>query len=189
MTSPAIDIDKYLRIINLRVHLALELLKKCGSEDQVARYARGAMTVDELLTIARAELFAPFTGLDLKRFAKSHDIERMHRSLRHGDGCPERGRDDSETYDTSIVESDNRKVLVNASQRRNADLLFAAVAKAKAHEWLDRRHLLDADAEPIRVDLVMHYVACKVCLRDMSVVVAKVSITWSEHTLVREWVL
>lgn len=187
--SPVTDLDKYLRIINLRTHLALELLKKCGSEDQIARYARGAMSFDELLTMARAELFAPFDGIDLKRFAKSREIGALHRQLTHLERCPEHGRDDAELHEISIVNSPERSINLTGGQQRHLHMLMDVVAKAARHEWLHQNHMIDRDTVPIVINSVLHVVSCAACRRDAGCVSAKVSIRWAEHVLVREWLL
>lgn len=183
--SPVTNLDQYLRIINLRTHLALELLQKCGSEDQIARYARGALPVDELLTMARAELFAPFGGMDLKRFAKSREMVSLHRRIAHSKDCPEIGRDDSE-----IHEIDLPALVQTPAEQKHLDMLVAHATTAARHEFLQTKFLLDPSAgDALLIETRTYRATCAACRAHASCTAAKVSIRWAEHTLVREWLL
>lgn len=189
------DLNKYLRVINLRAQLALELLDKHGTQSQIERYARGDLAVDELLTVARTVFFEPFAGIDLKRFAKAHELAALSRSVRHAVQCPEYGRDDAElAHRTFTIHGGTGEApgpSLSKGQLANLDKLRVIAAGVAEHPWLGKKYELDPDAPRAGIYVTghIHVVSCSICKQMREVASGKVAVAWAEHTLVREWVL
>lgn len=135
-----------------------------GTRDQRERYAAGVLPEEELLALARAELFRRFAGL--KRWAGRYRVT-MGMMLKHADGCAE---SDLQFETTEVSELDGSEWATLTAIRELA---------AVAHPW----------APEVAVVTMTHWVTCAGCKAESSRSVAKVSMTWAGRILVREYVL
>lgn len=151
-----------------------------GTENQRARYAEGLLPEDELLAIARAELFAPFN--DIRPFRKMKPTECKHKSrLCHG-------RIEFETRDAGELEHDDYEALKKIRE-------LALVAER--HDWIATSLKLvsadlgipDGDVRRIAVTPMTHWGTCVSCGQETWRSSARVSILWAGRVLSREYAL
>lgn len=148
---------------------------KLGTDNQRSRHAEGQLPEDELLCIARGELFKPFD-----RFRPWHNRNLRAQSVRHADKMC-RGHIKFETCEPDGMSHDEWEVL--ADLRRAADI-------AADHHWIIRSAKLVTDArELVVVEPLMHFAACVACKSEESRASAKIHIAWAGRVLTREYAL
>lgn len=155
--------------------LEREALAKRGTDNQRARYAAGFLPEDELLAIARAELFAPFNAFKPwhNRFLKPHAVKHRERTCR--------GTIAFETADADELTHDQWEVLAQ---------IKAAAEIAADHHWIVRSCVHGgADVHKVRVDPLAHWATCEVCGAEEVRASVKVTIQWAGRLLTREYAL
>jgi hypothetical protein len=128
---------------------------------------------DELLQLARHELFAGFDG-----FARWHtnEVRRDMRSkLRHQESCASRvAVPEFEVAELAELGAAGWDVLKKIS---------LVVSRLDQHEWMARQH------ESATVETFTHWATCISCQSELCRSGAKVSIPWAGRVLVREFAL
>ncbi len=149
---------------------------RIATEGQQSRYARGELPEDEILTIARAVLFKGFGAFNRWATGRAHD--QMIKALRHVVTCTAAHDSDIE-LDTVFAESD----ALTEVEAENLRTLQACANGAKVHPWLVHT------GGTVRVTWATHYVTCGSCGAEEGRSSGKVTITWGERELVREYAL
>lgn len=137
-----------------------------ASDNQRERYDAGLLPEDELLTLARAELFKAFDGIP--RWSWNKHV----RDLRHASDCAT--KDTSPAYEQCDVGE------VTATEWENLKLVTRAASETNHHPWLDR-------TGNCVVEAAAHWLTCPTCKAEMYKVSAKVTIHWAGRALVREY--
>ncbi len=145
-----------------------------GTDNQRERFAAGLLPEDELLALARAELFKPFNHLP--RWGK--DTKVMPGEIRHRRNCEE--RNDRTSPEPIVFETAQAAELSHQEW-----VAYREVQKARDlaahHPWLDSAAVL--------IEPLMHFATCTVCQGEASRASAKITIHWAGRDLVREYVL
>lgn len=162
---------------NIRTWLEHEAIK-LGTDRQREFYARGVLPEDELLQIVRAELFKVFGRFD--RWSLSHDKPKLVREIRHVVTCDPSDRDYEHFVEDDPI--DTRRQM-SPAEEINFGALVAAAAAPRVHPWLVRT------GGTVKVEPVTHWFACTACEGETARSSAKVTITWGERELVREYAL
>lgn len=171
---PAKLVVDQMRADNLRTWLELEALRE-GTENQRERYADRLLPEDELLALARTQMFASFVGLP--RWATGKAREQMERNFPHASNCA--GTAGPDRYDFETAEATELEGNEFAALKR----VRAAVSIVQQHPWLTR------SAGRVTVETVTHWVTCRHCKAEVCRSSAKVSIEWAGRVLVREYAL
>lgn len=174
LPRPADPVER-MRLGNIRAWLEHQAIEH-ATERQVELYREGRLPQEEILQIARAVLFKPFGQFE--RWALSHERQKMIRQIRHVITCDPSYRD----YDRSVEDGDGRFEPTGA-EASNLAMLCAAALGAGQHPWLERT------GGTVKVDPYTHWLSCTKCEGETSRSSAKVTITWGEHELVREYAL
>lgn len=153
-------------------------LERRGTENQRARYAEGLLPEDELLAIARAELFAPLN--DFGPFRKLKPQECKHKSRL----C--RGHIEFETREAGELAHDEYEGLAK---------IRVAAELASRHEWINsslvnesmRTNVSLHDMRRITVTPMTHWGTCKECGHETTRSSAMVTILWAGRLLSREY--
>lgn len=162
--------------------LEREAVRVRGDANQRSRYEAGLLPEEELVTLARAELFAPF-----ERCARWHNRMLRSQAVRHRvQYC--HGQIDFETCDVDELTSE---------QWDNLEILRSAMEIARDHHWIVRS-VNDASAR-LHVDVrrisgivittTAHWATCRACLAEESRHTARVQILWAARTLSLEYLL
>lgn len=169
LAMPQGDIIAKMRADNIRTWLTLQALDH-ATEDQRQRFTQGCLPDEEILTIARAVLFKGFGAFP--RWAKSHALDQMTAELRHAHHCKRdvNGHESGPAEDLSAVET------------KNLAALKAVADAAFMHPWLVHT------GGTVTVTPLTHWLLCT-CEAESSRSSAKVTITWGERELVREYAL
>lgn len=161
---------------NMVTHLEQEALKH-GTDNQRERWLHKVLPEDELLQLARAELFRWLD--DVPRWASGDGRKDMRNAMRHDKAC------DWRTH--HVVP----KVIF--------EVLSACEMNAK--EWALHKHLrelgdatrlhpwLTCSGGAVKIETCVHWAECTECYAEELRHVAKVSITWAGRVLVREYLL
>lgn len=139
-----------------------------GTPNQQERYAVGLLPEEELLQLARVQLYGNFK---FPRWS-GRDRDRMLKEFKHGGGAPCFGREKFET--TAVGE-------MNADEWAMFKRMTVAAGHANQHEWLD--------AAAVSVQPIAHWLTCDECEAELCKISVKVSIAWAGRTLVREYAL
>lgn len=145
-----------------------------GTPNQQERYAAGFLPEDELLALARAELFKPFDGF--KRWAK--DTRLQAKDVRHDKTCEEHGAPTSaepivfETCQAIELSHDEWKIYRSIGEARDT---------ADRHDWLA--------PGSVTIEPLAHFATCSVCQAEAVRMSTKVTVAWAGRRLVREYVL
>lgn len=161
-----------MRAGNLVTWLKFEALK-LGTDNQRERFSAGALPVEELLALARGELYRP---LEAWRRWGNRDLHA--REVRHERGCARSHND--VTYKT-IGGADLPPM--DADTWKHLTLLRHDVNKIAAHEWITRSQA------KVEVAVMRHEARCRRCNAVAYRYSAKVAVPWADHTLVREYLL
>lgn len=190
LTVPAIDSERpgwtfpvcseYAGSLTPDQRRQLEVLAvKLGTANQQERYAAGLLPEDELLAIARTELFKPFELLaqqGVKRWNK--DTRVRLNEIRHERSCEERNDTSPEAI---LFESCQAGELTHGEWetyrifQKHRDI-------AAAHPWL-------ATVNGVVLEPIAHFATCSVCQAEASRMSVKVTVHWAGRALVREYVL
>lgn len=167
----AADLDAKLRHDNLVAWLETEAIKN-GTDNQRERWAAGLLPEDELLQLARAELFAGFEGM--ARWHTNEVRKEMRAKLHHADTCRTTATlpefEVCEIAELGAAEWDTLKKLTLAVSRLNNE-----------HEWLVRQR------GNATLEAFTHWATCIGCEMELARSGAKISIPWAGRTLVREF--
>ncbi len=176
-----------LRADNIRMYLALEAVK-LGTPEQQRLYREGRLPDEEILALARHELF--FALQAFERWSLSHEKPKMVRQVRHVVGCDPERRDYKHEVEAARPpgaigwppgpRAADDLTDVEASNLRT---LRAIVELIAGHQWLVNT------GGTVTVSVFTHWVSCTTCDGDTARTSAKVSIQWGERELVREYAL
>lgn len=168
----AAEVDAKLRAGNMVFWLETEALKH-GTDNQRERHTAGVLPEDELLALARGELYKP-----LNAWTRWKNRDLHAREVRHEDSCA--GAEQLVKYRTlggpAMPPMDG-----NAWNRLGE--LRHAVNEIAAHEWLTRSHA------KVDVQVTRHEAYCTRCNKVAVRYAVRVAIPWAGHTLVREYAL
>lgn len=155
--------------------LELELLRWRGSADQARRYAHGQLPQDELLSLAREELFRPLGYLERRR-------KRTHSDLHP----PIVGEQPCRAHPSEIrwvvVE------IVDLAPQEHITMGRIHESIAEISEMGGRRYIRP-DETLINVSVREHRGTCTRCCLIITDRGALVSICWAGHHLSREYAL
>lgn len=166
------DILAKMRTDNIRTWLTLQALEH-ATEDQRQRFVQGCLPEDEILHIARAVLFKGFGAFGaFERWAKSHALDQMTGELRHAVHC----KRNVNAHSSGPAED------LSAVEAKNLAALNAVADAARMHPWLVHT------GGTVTVAAFTHWLLCT-CEAESSRSSAKVTITWGERELVREYAL
>lgn len=149
-----------------------------GTPEQVRRYHAGLLPEDELLALARAELFAPFSLL--RRWSNGRDLRPGN--VRHVKGCGAAAAggpflDRAVTFETSAATE------ITAADHVQLEAIRDLAHGASRHPWCQ------ADKVAFQVEPRAHWGTCSSCGRETVKHTAIVSIVWAGRTLSREYSL
>lgn len=158
--------------------LEREALAARGTDNQRARYAELLLPEDELLAIARAELFAPFNDFQPFRALKPKECGHADRRCR--------GWVEFATCEAGELTHDEYESVAHI--RRAAEI-------AADHHWIARSAViagakLGVDPSNLRRIVVApttHWGTCKECKHETTRSSARVSILWAGRSLTREY--
>lgn len=156
---------------NMAVWLETEALK-LGTDNQRERWRAHLLPDDEILQLARAELFKGFANLvrwnssDIRR-----ELTQELRGKRHEHGCAN-DRPELEVADVSEL---------TAEQWDRYKNLGAITDALNMHPWMFRQK---ASAT---ISSFTHWATCLGCGAEVCASGAKVSVPWAGRTLVREF--
>jgi hypothetical protein len=161
--------------------LELETLAvRLGTTNQQERFAAGMLPEDELLALARAELFKPFELLAMdgvKRWGKDTKVKISE--IRHERTCEEREDASPQAILFETCQAGELKHGEWETYRR-----FQTTRDIAAeHPWLARV------ARGVLLEPLAHFATCSVCQAEASRMSVKVTIHWAGRELVREYVL
>jgi hypothetical protein len=162
-----------LRADNIRTYLEHEAVK-LGTEEQGKRYSQGRLPEEEILALARAALFAPFNAFE--RWSLSHEKPKMIRQVRHAVGCVPEQREYEHVVNSFATD-------LTAVEEQNLAALRAGVEVAVMHPWIVNT------GGSVAVSVLTHWISCTTCDGDYARTSAKVTVSWGERELVREYAL
>lgn len=158
--------------------LEREALAKRGTDNQRARYAEMLLPEDELLAVARAELFAPFERFQVFRPMKPKECRHTDRRCH--------GWIEFETRPAGELTDDEFETL--SEIRRAAEI-------ASDHHWIARSRVIagakfqiDPDhIQAVVVEPTTHWGTCRTCKHETLRSTARVFIIWAGRSLCREY--
>ena len=154
---------------NITTWLETEVLK-AGTENQRERWAAQLLPEEEILTLARAELFK---GFDLPRWHTNEVRREMRTAIRHSSG---------QACATMFPEFEVAEVgELDASAWDALKHLSMLVSTVNQHPWIG------LTGEPVTLVTFSHWATCPVCGSEVVRSGSKVSIPWAGRTLVREF--
>lgn len=168
----AAELAVNMRANNLVTWLQFEALA-LGTDNQRERFKEHALPTEELLALARGELYKPLEGWT--RW-KNRDLHA--REVRHEGSCA--GRHNDVTY--SSIGGASLPPMDGDAWNRLTELRHA-VNQISVHEWLTRSHV------KVDIEVTKHEARCSQCRRVAVRYTARVMIPWATHKLVREYVL
>lgn len=144
------------------------LMLEVGDDNQRERYAAGLLPRQELLHLAREELFSPFAGM--ARWRKLDVLD-----VRHKQNC-NRGE---------VRFATRAPIDMDADEWANYKSVVAALERelANPHGTLARHRVTG------EVVIVEHYGACSVCRAEVVGCSASIRLTWAGIPLSREYAL
>jgi hypothetical protein len=148
-----------------------------GSPNQRERFAAGVLPEDELLGLARVQLFKEFA---FPRWTAHRDHDRMKREIKHKPTCGGASGATSRhapEYKFEACDLDS----MTADEWRMFKLFTIAAGRAGQHMWLKPNSVL--------IDPVVHFVECASCGAEDARTSIKISIHWAGRVLVREYAL
>jgi hypothetical protein len=140
-----------------------------GSPNQRERFAAGVLPEDELLALARVQLFKEFA---FPRWTAHREHERMKRELKHKPTCGVAPQYKLEACDLDSMTADEWRLF---------KLFTIAAGKSAQHMWLK--------PNAVSIDPVAHFVECASCGAEDARTSIKISIHWAGRILVREYAL
>lgn len=152
-----------------------------GTENQRERWRAGVLPEDELLQIARAELFKGFG--QFTRWHSNHGRREMllgKRPAKHSATCTTRDYVTSAWHYLFEVAD---VAELDGPQWETLKQIQDAAEAVCVHPWMVRQ------GRRAEVESCTHWATCKECKAEVSRSVAKVSIPWAGHILVREFSL
>lgn len=166
-TSPLPDIIPD----NLTTWLELEALK-LGTDNQRERWRAQLLPDDEILQLARAELFKGFANIPRWHSGEVRDeLAKVLRGKRHDHGCAN-DRPEFEVADVGEL---------GAGAWDNLKRIAAITDAVNMHPWMFRQK-----ATATLVSFT-HWATCLGCGMEVCASGTKVSIPWAGRTLVREF--
>jgi hypothetical protein len=168
----AFPIIETMQDSNLRVWLETEAVTKYGTLDQQQRYVAGHLPQDELLALARSELFRSIET------TVGRWVPLKYTSVHHVGDCR------AQVEFASQVLYPGGGELMGTSERNAAKSLDVMLGITAAHPWLMRQELAKPTATVFE-----HTAACVSCSASTKKYSARVSIPWAGRTLTREYSL
>lgn len=159
---------------NETIRRAEELALANGTDNQRERYAAGLLPEDELLQLARPELFRQFPFL---RWAGSRDRDRMTRLFQHGKLMGRPCDRDPNALEFETCELGE----ITAEEWEMYKKFTTGQALTNKHHWLD--------SGAVRIEPSQHWITCKQCGAETYKISVKVTIRWAGRDLVREYLL
>lgn len=162
--------------------LERDALAARGTDNQRARHKAGVLPEDELLAVARAELFAPFNA-----FTQWHNRNLKPSAVRHKERhC--HGRIDFETAEPDELTHEQWEALAQ---------IKAAAEIAADHHWVtrslneaaERSGILAANMRSVIVEPLAHWATCEKCGAEEVRASVKITILWAGRSLAREYAL
>lgn len=160
---------------DLRVWQEREAITR-ATESQRERWLSGTLPQDELLVLARHELFGPFARF--ARFQRLTPLDIPHPRTDAGGG----GRVCVDGTEIPIAWESRDNPPLSADEWAMVRRIKTAAKIASEHRWLSV-----ALTTSVRVTLRSHVGTCKRCRGTAEVHSALVSILWAGHTLSREY--
>jgi hypothetical protein len=139
-----------------------------ATDNQRERYAAGLLPEDELLAIARAELFKPFDGF--KRWRTGSGVKSE--DVRHDRDCQDRTVI-FETTQAGELSHDEWSMYRTIGEARN---------KSALHSWF-------TESAAVTIEPLTHWATCTSCKGEAARSSVKVSVQWAGRVLVREYSL
>lgn len=157
-----------LRTINMNAWLESEAAK-LGNESQRERYLACELPEEDLLGLARDEVFQPFS-----RFTKWQPLKWS--AVEHMPWCkPSKSAHPVELGVTTLTEDIN--------DNRYASMVEVAAMLAQYHPWF-----MKSGTSP-NIEIRQHTAKCKVCGDEIVALSALVTIPWAGRLLSREYAL
>jgi hypothetical protein len=147
------------------------LIEKRGTENQRERHAAGLLPEDELLTLARDVMFAPFAGF--RRWDKLRLAD-----IRHTRACSSHGNSRDVVFATKVAPS------LQASEWT----MYQTIVDASYHANADRM-ICDLAAGNCSVQIIEHTGTCSKCGAGRYGRSASVRFQWAGRPLSREYSL
>ncbi len=172
------EISERINANNIITWLETEALK-LGTDNQRERWAAMLLPEDEILQLARAELYKGFEGLP--RWNTREDRREMAISMKHRYGCVH------DNHGAAWAGSDRYEVAdvaeLTAKEWERLKKIQALTDALRVHPWLFRAEVVAT------VESHTHWLTCPGCEVEVTRSVSKVSIPWADHILVREYAL
>lgn len=149
---------------------------KLGDDNQRERFAAGVLPEDELLFLARNELFRPFA--DMRRWSSSgrSGVNLTASAVHHERLCNAKdgSRVTFETTDASELGHDEWRTLKSLQELAHV---------VEVHPWMRR------SGGKVTIQRHTHWATCDRCKAEAFRSSAKVSIEWAGRVLTREYAL
>jgi len=166
-----------------------------GRPDQLERWEVGLLPQDELLALARTELFKPFDGLPRwNSRSGAHNATIRWGDVRHKDDCSfhKAKSEDWEPYVERLKAQGAIRFEATPADELGADQwralkeMTALANRASQHAWLT---VTAAGGEVFAVAPRAHTATCTMCAEEIYKASALVSVKWAGRLLSREYVL
>lgn len=149
-----------------------------GTDNQRERWAAGVLPEDELLTLARGELFKGLA--EVPRWHSSEIRRELRAKLdKKKCLCPGLRIPDpvhlSPVYDVTVVGD------LDAPEWERLKFIESAVKALASHDWIR------AENRDPSITTFTHWATCPACENDVWLSGAKVTIPWAGRSLVREF--
>lgn len=162
---------------NMTTHLEQEALKQ-GTENQRERWLHKVLPEEEILQLARKELFRWLD--DVPRWASGDGRKDMRSAMRHDRDCV---RETASGGVRNVLFEVLGSCEMNAKEWALLKHLRELADATRLHPWLT------CSSGSVKVDMCTHWAECSECYAEEIRHVAKVSITWAGRVLVREYLL
>jgi hypothetical protein len=165
-TAPAINLIPWLEAQAVSM----------GDDNQRERHASGVLPEDELLHLARAELFRPFA--DLRRWSSSgrSGVNLTASAVKHTKRCTAKDG-------TGVKFETCQAGELTHDEWRSLKTIQELAVAVDAHPWMRR-----AGAK-VTIESQTHWATCARCEAEACRSSAKVSIQWAGRILTREYAL
>jgi hypothetical protein len=168
MTDPA---KKTIMIGNRHTELEAAAVR-LGTQNQQERFAANLLPEEELLGLARAVLFEPFslgiTPWGTKTRVQVNDVKH-HKDCAVGDG-------------SDVVFDTTQAGELNHDEWERYREFMRIRDRAALHPWLD-------SPQAVTLEPIAHFATCRHCEGEACRMSVKVTIEWAGRKLVREYVL
>lgn len=150
------------------------LAAELGNEEQRTLFSAGRLPEEDLLTLARAELFRPLAAMP--RWA-GRDWSKVEQAIAHSGRCWELTSPEAlYLHDTAPIKA------LTLHQWDQQAVIHRAAAEIRRHRWIQN------DESVVVVDTT-NTATCHQCSGSACRHVIRVSVAWAGRSLVREYVL